>query len=56
MITGRKFQIHPSTAQAKLLRGWIGCQGYIYNAKVDDMRYQLRLRALYKAQFPSGSH
>ena len=52
MITGRKFQIHPSAAQAKLLRGWIGCQRYIYNAKVDDMRYQLRLRALYKAQYP----
>lgn len=33
------------------MRGWIGCQRNIYNAKVEDMRYQLRLRKMLEAQF-----
>jgi putative transposase len=53
METGRKFQITPNKTQAHQLREWIGCQRYIYNAKVEDMRYQMRLRSFWKAQFPA---
>lgn len=51
METGNKYSIKPNTAQARTLRGWIGCQRNIYNAKVEEMRYQLRLRKMWEVQF-----
>lgn len=51
MQTGNKFSIKPNAEQAQKLRAWIGCQRHIYNAKVEDMRYQLRLRQLWALQF-----
>lgn len=52
MKTGIKFQIKPTDEQAQKLRMWIGCQRNIYNAKVENMRYQLVLRKFHKDQFP----
>jgi len=49
---GRKFAIKPNPAQEKILRQWIGSQRYLFNAKVEGLRYQLALRRLAKAQFP----
>jgi putative transposase len=52
METGIKFKISPNKIQAGKLREWIGCQRNLYNAKVEDMRYQLCLRSLFIKQFP----
>ncbi|MEI8363116.1 MAG: transposase [Betaproteobacteria bacterium] len=39
MQIGNKFRCHPTTAQAKILLQWIGCQRNIYNAKVREDQY-----------------
>jgi putative transposase len=52
MQTGRKLAIKPNPEQQSKLRQWIGCQRHVYNCKVEHLRYQLRLRAMYLAQFP----
>lgn len=39
MQTGHRFRCYPTSAQAKVLLQWIGCQRYIYNAKVQEDRY-----------------
>ena len=39
MQTGHRFRCYPTPAQAKVLLQWIGCQRYIYNAKVQEDRY-----------------
>lgn len=39
MKTGFKFRCYPSAAQQKLLLRWIGCQRFIYNAKVSEDKY-----------------
>ena len=38
-MKGQKFQIKPTKSQASALLKWIGCQRFIYNAKVQDDRY-----------------
>lgn len=39
MQIGNKFRCYPTTAQAKILLQWIGCQRNIYNAKVREDQY-----------------
>lgn len=39
MQTGYQFRIYPTREQAHTLLRWIGCQRYIYNAKVGEDRY-----------------
>ncbi|MCK9172461.1 MAG: transposase [Desulfuromonas thiophila] len=39
MIQGKKFRIYPTTTQQQTLLQWIGCQRFIYNAKVGEDRY-----------------
>lgn len=39
MQTGHRYRCYPTPAQAKILLQWIGCQRYIYNAKVQEDRY-----------------
>ena len=39
MQQGYKFRIYPTTDQQRTLRQWIGCQRFIYNAKVGEDRY-----------------
>ncbi len=39
MQIGNKFRCYPTQAQAQTLLQWIGCQRYIYNAKVREDRY-----------------
>ena len=39
MQQGYKFRIYPTKDQQRTLRQWIGCQRFIYNAKVSEDRY-----------------
>lgn len=39
MQIGNRFRCYPTAAQAKILLQWIGCQRYIYNAKVSEDQY-----------------
>ena len=39
MQQGYKFRIYPKKEQQRTLRQWIGCQRFIYNAKVGEDRY-----------------
>lgn len=39
MQVGNRFRCYPTRAQAQVLLRWIGCQRYIYNAKVREDRY-----------------
>lgn len=39
IASGVKYQLLPSQAQAETLSQWIGCQRFIYNAKVGEDRY-----------------
>ncbi len=39
MQTGNRFRCYPSPAQAQILLRWLGCQRFIYNAKVSEDRY-----------------
>ncbi|WP_269900010.1 RNA-guided endonuclease InsQ/TnpB family protein [Paenalcaligenes faecalis] len=38
-MKGQRYALSPNANQAQLLRQWIGCQRFIYNAKVQDDRY-----------------
>ncbi len=38
-MKGQLLHITPSKPQAHILMRWIGCQRFIYNAKVQDDRY-----------------
>jgi len=38
-MDGYRFRCYPTDAQAQTLRQWIGCQRFIYNAKVGEDRY-----------------
>jgi putative transposase len=38
-MKGQLFQLYPTKNQAKTLRDWIGCQRFVYNAKVAEDRY-----------------
>ena len=40
--TGFRFRCYPTPAQAQVLLRWIGCQRFIYNAKVTEDRYYRR--------------
>ena len=54
MITGHKFRCYPDVHQQQTLVQWIGCQRYIYNAKVQEDKY---FRALArKALSFTGKH
>ncbi|TAM85836.1 MAG: transposase [Candidimonas sp.] len=44
MHTGYRFRCYPSKAQAQVLLRWIGCQRYLYNAKVREDRYFRRFQ------------
>lgn len=39
MTNGNKFRIYPTATQQQTLLQWIGCQRFIYNAKVGEDRY-----------------
>lgn len=39
MQIGSRFRIYPTAGQKKILLQWIGCQRFIYNAKVSEDRY-----------------
>jgi putative transposase len=39
MQTGHRFRLYPTLEQAQSLLQWIGCQRFIYNAKVGEDRY-----------------
>ncbi|EQD60819.1 Transposase (probable), IS891/IS1136/IS1341 domain protein, partial [mine drainage metagenome] len=39
MQNGFQFRAYPSQEAAATLRRWIGCQRFIYNAKVAEDRY-----------------
>jgi putative transposase len=39
MQIGNRFRCYPTPEQAQILLRWIGCQRYIYNAKVHEDRY-----------------
>lgn len=39
MQIGNRFRLYPTPAQAKFLLQWIGCQRFIYNAKVGEDQY-----------------
>ena len=39
ITSGIKYRLHPDEHQAELLSQWIGCQRFIYNAKVGEDRY-----------------
>ncbi|SCC93020.1 transposase [Thiomonas sp. X19] len=39
MKTGFRFRCYPSAAQEQTLLRWIGCQRFVYNAKVREDRY-----------------
>jgi putative transposase len=36
MQIGNRFRLYPNSAQQKMLSQWIGCQRFIYNAKVQE--------------------
>lgn len=38
-MKGQLFQLYPTKNQANVLLDWIGCQRFIYNAKVSEDRY-----------------
>lgn len=44
MTTGFRFRAYPSDAVAGVLLRWIGCQRFIYNAKVREDRYHRTLQ------------
>ncbi|MDD2711781.1 MAG: transposase [Simplicispira sp.] len=39
MQIGNRFRCYPTAAQAQTLLQWIGCQRYVYNAKVGEDQY-----------------
>ncbi len=39
MLIGRRYRLHPTPGQAKILGQWIGCVRSVYNAKVQEERY-----------------
>jgi len=39
MQIGNRFRLYPNAAQVQTLLQWIGCQRFIYNAKVGEDRY-----------------
>ena len=39
MQVGHRYRCYPTHAQAQILLRWIGCQRFIYNAKVGENRY-----------------
>jgi len=39
MQIGNRFRLYPTAVQIQILLAWIGCQRFIYNAKVGEDRY-----------------
>ena len=39
MASGVKFRAYPNKEQSAVLNGWIGCQRFVYNSKVEEDRY-----------------
>ena len=44
MLNGYKFRLYPNPEQQQILPRWIGCQRLIYNAKVQEDRYDRRFQ------------
>jgi putative transposase len=44
MQVGRRFRLYPNAEQESVLRRWIGAQRFVYNAKIDEYRYEAWLR------------
>ncbi len=44
LSSGVKFRCYPTAAQANALSAWMGCQRFIYNAKVGEYRYFSKFR------------
>ena len=44
LSSGVKFRCYPTAAQANALSAWMGCQRFIYNAKVGESRYFSKFR------------
>ena len=42
--TGVRFRVYPTRIQQQVLNRWIGAQRYLYNCKVEELDYQLRLK------------
>lgn len=38
-MRGQRFRCYPTPTQERILLRWIGCQRFIYNAKMDEDRY-----------------
>lgn len=55
LSSGVKFRCYPDSYQARVLSAWIGCQRFIYNAKVAEERYFRRYqeKALALTGFPA---
>ena len=41
MQIGNRFRLYPTPAQERVLLQWIGCQRFIYNAKVGEDRLNI---------------
>lgn len=54
MQTGYRFRCYPTPAQQAILLRWIGCQRFIYNAKVGEDRYYRAFQR--KALALAGQH
>ena len=48
VLTGRKFRLYPTGAQAGILARWIGCQRVVRNAKIDETHLNFWLRRFSK--------
>ena len=46
--TGVRLRVYPTRIQQQVLKRWIGTQRYLYNCKVEELEYQLRLKAMAK--------
>ncbi len=44
MLNGYRFRLYPNLEQEQILLRWIGCQRLIYNAKVQEDRYDRRFQ------------
>lgn len=57
MQAGRRFRLYPKPEQATVLRRWIGAQRFVYNAKIEEYRYEawLRERAIFSPSWAEAN-
>jgi len=55
VLTGRKFRLYPTGAQATVLSQWLGCQRVIRNAKIEETHLNFWLRRFSKFSARSGA-